>query len=179
MDIYVHTHTRVHNAHMYTTGATGTEDKHDGRKMKGVRMTPGRVGVHPSARMKGTGRLLQAHRCPMHSSSVVLCGSAKPMKFEEKRDGRCLWDFSRVLNAWKLPVVLQKLKPAGKLIKSIIPHIRTWIWSQVIKLNDSVFLAFPRLFLPKKKKPFLSGLDDRIVLNHSIAQDKKNGSINI
>lgn len=24
MDIYVHTHTRVHNAHMYTTGATGT-----------------------------------------------------------------------------------------------------------------------------------------------------------
>lgn len=51
----MHTRTHIYLTHMYTTGATGTEDKHDGRKMKGVRTTPGRVGVHPSARMKGTG----------------------------------------------------------------------------------------------------------------------------
>lgn len=36
------------------------QDEHDGRKMKGVRNEPARVGVYPSARMKGTGRPLGA-----------------------------------------------------------------------------------------------------------------------
>jgi len=39
--------------------------------MKGVRTTPTRVGVYPSARMKGTDRALGA-LCPAHSSLAVV-----------------------------------------------------------------------------------------------------------
>lgn len=44
----------------YIYNGSQIQDEHDGRKMKGIRTTLARVGVYPSARMKGTGRPLGA-----------------------------------------------------------------------------------------------------------------------